>query len=160
MDRRIAVFQTLEMYSTLPTVYAPKGHPTQIRHHPGEPSQTPYYSTGKLEAALEQGCDVWVLHWFDVPEANDWWIGRVNQNQVLDAREAFNHPSGQAAIDLMRQLYALLDLPWDNSIKGYREGLDELAKHGILRGYMFSPSVPLTTAGQEAAGSAQDATIN
>jgi len=135
MERLIVAFGTTAIMSGDPLF---DGQPPVYRHTCPEHGYD-CYSTGKLEAALAEGHDVYVVTIIPLPRPEDaWWRARVPPERiyspVLDARGTREQIYDHFINDPWRRFLADIGRPWPKGVDAFtwRETLD--GSNGILYG--------------------------
>ena len=103
-----------------------------------------WYSTGKLEEALAQGADVYVVSIRPVfGPWDEWWLKLVGRDRVYNARRvmtaAISGDPMEAVYEPWRLLFGRLGIPWP---EGVFQDFDDPAiwlasRHGIRDGSLF-----------------------
>lgn len=137
---RVAVFGTRHILAESPL-------------YPGQPSvyeewfrgeHLLWYSTGKLEEALAQGADVYVVSIRPLFGPQDeWWLKLVGRDRAYNARRvmaaALSGDAMEAVYEPWRLLFGRLEIPWPEGV--FRDFDDPAiwlaSRHGIKDGSLF-----------------------
>lgn len=138
---RVAIFGTRHILTEAPLYQGQE--PVYKERYRGR--ELAWYSTGKLEEALGQGMDVYVVSIRPVfgPQ-DDWWRARVDAGKVFNAGRIFaSLMSGnpmEAAFEPWRRLYGLLGVDWpEGAFHDFDDPAVWLAsKYGVKDGSLFT----------------------
>ncbi|MFA6447384.1 MAG: hypothetical protein WCW31_03975 [Patescibacteria group bacterium] len=138
--KQVVVFLPSEIYTMHPPYPAavPK---YQLNLKADGEYEYKYYSTGRLEAAIAAGYEVYVLN--ATPEGRpyaEWWLALVPADHVLSI-DGFETMESGSVNDAFMELYSKLGLPWNENAKLWPTHLYALSNYNIKRGYQIEPLV-------------------
>jgi hypothetical protein len=139
--RNVAVFGTRHILAESPLFAGQE--PVYQEYFRGE--LLAWYSTGKLEEALAQGMEVYVVSIRPVFGQQDvWWQDLVAPDRVFNATGIFaaavNGDPLEASFVPWRSLYGLLGIPWpEGRFRDFDDPAVWLAsQHGVKDGSLFA----------------------
>lgn len=90
-----------------------------------ENNGTRYYTTGRLEEALEKGYDVYVLYSdIKLHPQDKWWVGLIDEDHVflLDTdRGRYMGASDPNLLDICHRLFEYLEVDWPDDLTTWTE---------------------------------------
>lgn len=141
MKKQVVVFVTSEICVLSPPF---KGAVPKYTLNEGSNGQVMYafYSTGRLEKAIKDDCDVWILNTtpLDQPQTQ-WWYDLVNSEKILDLTDFLDIES-QKALGVMFLLYERLNLKWDKAVKYWHSARYAMLNMGVKLGFQIKPDLP------------------
>lgn len=138
MSGKIVVFDTPALYGKQP-VY--EGQEPVFEHRCKNGHHDVFWSTGKLETALERGYEVYVvsIRW-KLYASDKWWGELVGDDHTFyNALSAIGkYPASEMQVRLMsswRDFYDRLGIEWNESFRDWDDPLIHLVtRHGIIDG--------------------------
>lgn len=140
------VFLSSELYSVVPD--SEDAVPVYERFpKPDGGFYQSFYSTRRLEAAIQQKCRIWVLEASSPDEPfNAWWKALLAKAKDIESKvvrfEEYLDMRSDIALATIDQIYRALGLPWDDSFETWNRALHSLTgmkDKGVLRGYEITP---------------------